>query len=179
MGIIWKNLPISPLDLHVLGTPPAFILSQDRTLWKMFIHGHSLSYWLISVLCPVSILTVLVRLVSTKLCKEFSRSNVFHCSIINVPRGFAPASAAPLIGYQTPKPLSTTFFVNFKLFHQSLYALCAFHAQGVYYHFRVIITTGIFSIFCTNFCTILYHFIAPYKSCTVYPKLFFIWTDCR
>ena len=23
---------LSPLDLHVLGTPPAFILSQDRTL---------------------------------------------------------------------------------------------------------------------------------------------------
>ena len=25
------------LDLHVLGTPPAFILSQDQTLNKMFI----------------------------------------------------------------------------------------------------------------------------------------------
>ncbi|OGL34225.1 hypothetical protein A3F64_00725 [Candidatus Saccharibacteria bacterium RIFCSPHIGHO2_12_FULL_42_8] len=24
-----------PLDLHVLGTPPAFILSQDQTLHKM------------------------------------------------------------------------------------------------------------------------------------------------
>ena len=24
----------SPFDLHVLGTPPAFILSQDQTLWK-------------------------------------------------------------------------------------------------------------------------------------------------
>ena len=24
-----------PLDLHVLGTPPAFILSQDQTLQKM------------------------------------------------------------------------------------------------------------------------------------------------
>jgi hypothetical protein len=25
-----------PLDLHVLGTPPAFILSQDQTLQKDF-----------------------------------------------------------------------------------------------------------------------------------------------
>ena len=25
-------------DLHVLGTPPAFILSQDRTLKKVFDH---------------------------------------------------------------------------------------------------------------------------------------------
>ena len=26
---------ITPLDLHVLGTPPAFILSQDQTLNKI------------------------------------------------------------------------------------------------------------------------------------------------
>ena len=24
--------PLRPLDLHVLGTPPAFVLSQDQTL---------------------------------------------------------------------------------------------------------------------------------------------------
>ena len=27
-----------PLDLHVLGTPPAFVLSQDQTLTKKFNH---------------------------------------------------------------------------------------------------------------------------------------------
>ena len=27
---------IIPLDLHVLGTPPAFVLSQDQTLQKVF-----------------------------------------------------------------------------------------------------------------------------------------------
>ena len=100
----------------MLGTPPAFILSQDRTLWKMFIHGHSLSYWLISVLCPVSILTVFGSSRFHETCKEFSRSNVFHCSVINVPFGFALASAATLIGYQTFKSLSITFFIFFKLF---------------------------------------------------------------
>jgi hypothetical protein len=26
----------TPLDLHVLGTPPAFVLSQDQTLHKVF-----------------------------------------------------------------------------------------------------------------------------------------------
>ncbi len=26
---------LNPLDLHVLGTPPAFILSQDQTLQKI------------------------------------------------------------------------------------------------------------------------------------------------
>ena len=27
-----KQAIVTPFDLHVLGTPPAFILSQDRTL---------------------------------------------------------------------------------------------------------------------------------------------------
>ena len=27
-----KHPKVSPLDLHVLGTPPAFVLSQDQTL---------------------------------------------------------------------------------------------------------------------------------------------------
>ena len=29
-------LDISPFDLHVLGTPPAFVLSQDQTLQKIY-----------------------------------------------------------------------------------------------------------------------------------------------
>ena len=39
---------ISPFDLHVLGTPPAFILSQDQTLIIKFISSTSIN-WLISV----------------------------------------------------------------------------------------------------------------------------------
>jgi hypothetical protein len=30
------SFSIGPLDLHVLGTPPAFVLSQDQTLQKRF-----------------------------------------------------------------------------------------------------------------------------------------------
>ena len=30
-------------DLHVLGTPPAFILSQDQTLYKLY-HNRSRGY---------------------------------------------------------------------------------------------------------------------------------------
>ena len=29
---------MAPLDLHVLGTPPAFVLSQDQTLDKLVIY---------------------------------------------------------------------------------------------------------------------------------------------
>ena len=32
-----RVLLLSPLDLHVLGTPPAFILSQDQTLRSIFL----------------------------------------------------------------------------------------------------------------------------------------------
>ncbi|AXI38695.1 hypothetical protein CX649_02925 [Bacillaceae bacterium ZC4] len=32
-----EQAPFGPLDLHVLGTPPAFVLSQDQTLQKKFV----------------------------------------------------------------------------------------------------------------------------------------------
>ena len=38
-----------PFDLHVLGTPPAFILSQDQTL--MFKFNHRYKTWLASLTC--------------------------------------------------------------------------------------------------------------------------------
>ena len=34
--IYWEQAPKDSLDLHVLGTPPAFVLSQDQTLQEMF-----------------------------------------------------------------------------------------------------------------------------------------------
>ena len=48
---LFKILPklhqrITPFDLHVLGTPPAFILSQDRTLTLMFVLSGSELHWL-------------------------------------------------------------------------------------------------------------------------------------
>ena len=30
------EFPPGPFDLHVLGTPPAFVLSQDQTLQRVF-----------------------------------------------------------------------------------------------------------------------------------------------
>ena len=34
---------ITPFDLHVLGTPPAFVLSQDQTLKKLYLKHLSAS----------------------------------------------------------------------------------------------------------------------------------------
>ena len=45
---------IHSLDLHVLGTPPAFILSQDQTLVKTVCLGQE------SLLAILSLFTVLV-----------------------------------------------------------------------------------------------------------------------
>ena len=47
----------APFDLHVLGTPPAFILSQDRTLELSFERCVSFSSRFVSVYCFVSELT--------------------------------------------------------------------------------------------------------------------------
>ena len=32
----------TPFDLHVLGTPPAFVLSQDQTLKKLYLKAEAL-----------------------------------------------------------------------------------------------------------------------------------------
>jgi hypothetical protein len=42
-------LLMSPFDLHVLGTPPAFILSQDQTLRQKTPFGVSLRIWCITI----------------------------------------------------------------------------------------------------------------------------------
>ena len=56
------------LDLHVLGTPPAFILSQDQTLNKMVYYS-----------MPQGILYSVTRMThyASLLCFEFSRTNKF------------------------------------------------------------------------------------------------------
>ena len=36
-----RKFPLTPFDLHVLGTPPAFILSQDQTLMLIIVRAPS------------------------------------------------------------------------------------------------------------------------------------------
>ena len=40
------SVPLSPLDLHVLGTPPAFVLSQDQTLLFNPVYSPELAVFL-------------------------------------------------------------------------------------------------------------------------------------
>ena len=104
-------------DLHVLSTPPAFILSQDQTL-------------IINV-DPVSGTTGFFKPLSFSLlflvaqssdccswCQDRSRlklfqnlSRLFHCSVIKVLCCCCFATA--MIGYHSFRCLSTTFFIFF------------------------------------------------------------------
>ena len=54
-----RSIAAPPLDLHVLGTPPAFILSQDQTLRKKFFTLASVSYGIFTgsteLLLPITV----------------------------------------------------------------------------------------------------------------------------
>ena len=52
---------MAPLDLHVLGTPPAFVLSQDQTLDKMVIYLPLQLYTYLGLLAHLLTLYFLVR----------------------------------------------------------------------------------------------------------------------
>ena len=59
-----------PLDLHVLSVPPAFILSQDQTLVKIFLE--LLKYQVLTLVCILYLPVVTLFFV---LLKAFSRNN--------------------------------------------------------------------------------------------------------
>jgi hypothetical protein len=92
-----------PLDLHVLGTPPAFILSQDRTLDKIrifktfrflissldqtLILSASISYSLELLFSLEIVVNLLVRLVAYLIC--FCLFDFFLVyGVFNVPQDF-------------------------------------------------------------------------------------------
>ena len=90
---------MSPLDLHVLGTPPAFVLSQDQTLpFNPFNIFRCFTLWNLRCLLPVL--------------------RVLLCIVFKV-------RSAPLIAfalrrawleYQIIPRLSSTFFPDFHFF---------------------------------------------------------------
>ena len=104
---------VSPFDLHVLGTPPAFILSQDQTLMlKSFnparISGFSKSETSSDLLFLRFALLKAVRSSFDDLkFKIFQGYSLFsyQCSLL--------FSATALIAYHNRFFLSTTFFKYF------------------------------------------------------------------
>ena len=86
---------MSPLDLHVLGTPPAFVLSQDQTLsFNPFI-----------------------RIPSSRLGRSLSELTVVLSCVFSLYRfqGSAPLSQGAYIAYQIPLALSIPFLKFFEI----------------------------------------------------------------
>ena len=97
---------MSPLDLHVLGTPPAFVLSQDQTLsFNPFI-----------------------RIPSSRLGRSLSELTVVLSCVFSLYRfqGSAPLSQGACISYQISPALSIPFLPFFQDFLNIL------HCSNVY-----------------------------------------------
>ena len=117
------------LDLHVLGTPPAFILSQDQTLNWLYIN-YPLGYLISFNLCqnyfwlPFLIRFLLSELLST-LKWFFSEyySNSFSGTLFNFQ---GPISLPPLrqeLYYTSEKYLCQAFFSTFFRFFSDILPL--------------------------------------------------------
>ena len=79
-----QSVQSASFDLHVLSTPPAFILSQDQTLKLKCLIRSRLLAWLIIPVC-FSLLfkeQFVLQICSLNILLEFSRLS--YCSVINV-----------------------------------------------------------------------------------------------
>ena len=116
---------LSPLDLHVLGTPPAFVLSQDQTLEIIFRKLIS-SILNTNVFCKVrfKLFLELTRylpcaIVVIVLCTyyRFSHCVLFkHHSSKSCLSGLSLSSERAYLIYHTALLLSSTFFKFFLFF---------------------------------------------------------------
>ena len=122
----------TPFDLHVLSTPPAFVLSQDQTLQKNYFSKNRFG----------SLLSVLKEINLGNLLKSRYRTFVYvrkHiCALFSFQRTFLTLASWLLILYFIIFILSTTFF---KLFYfvcfvvfKTLYEVCLLLIDNVDYY---------------------------------------------
>ena len=119
------------LDLHVLGTPPAFILSQDQTLMFKFVRSKSV--WLIlPFYCCFRFLFSEISLRTFCSVWNFQVALLFICQgavllIGSVSRRtFVPVVQTAYLVYHKQFCLSRTFFILFSSFFRNL---VAYHSQ--------------------------------------------------
>ena len=111
----------SPFDLNVLCTPPAFILSQDQTLWSLYIHWGSPQSTSSLRVIQFAQLLFRVSLLFFKRIFEFlalcAKLNFFSFVVVQFSkiRRF-PLSRSALLVYHFVLSLSTPFFKFFKTF---------------------------------------------------------------
>ena len=97
-----------PFDLHVLGTPPAFVLSQDQTLQYTLLKNRlALNYLIQNFVCLAHLLSAFT---SSKLARTFA----FFLVLVQFSR--CCRFPATCIVYYTFKGLSSTFLPFFEKF---------------------------------------------------------------
>ncbi len=115
--------------MHVLSTPPAFILSQDQTLVKSVCIQFRINQLANSSLFTV-VLVCLKTVLKNLLLKKFSRVVVVYCSVIKVLTSLCSFATAHLF-YHKHFALSRTF-LKFFIFLTS--SLCFSESAHLYYH---------------------------------------------
>ena len=137
-----KSVLSASFDLHVLSTPPAFILSQDQTLVKsvcsvrMTLAIHPLLlFWK-----SLASITRINNVRSENICLNFQGWLLFNyqCSFLFV------ALATAILLYHSYLALSTTFLAFFK----KLCRLCHISVTAcIYYHILYCLSTTFFKNF--------------------------------
>ena len=114
-------------DLHVLGTPPAFILSQDQTLVKSVCFQFRIAWQFCSCLLFLGSLNLSIQPFLKNLLKNFQGC----CLLFNYQGSFCFSTSTACLFYHTQSSLSRTFlfYISFdffrKLFHiTTLIPLC-------------------------------------------------------
>ena len=118
---------LSPFDLNVLGTPPAFILSQDQTLEKYLSVFRRLSSF--RVLLPAIYSCTTFVLFPFRNCRDSLPFSSFKkgccclicCSIFK--DQFRPLLGVACLVYYFLPPLSIPFFIFFRFFSKKLLSI--------------------------------------------------------
>ncbi len=95
-----------PFDLHVLSTPPAFVLSQDQTLQRISLCVSAAFFFFKSILA----LFYFQRLLNNQQDIRFFGLFVFHCSVLKDPTARLSANSFILA---LPLPLVKDFLSPF------------------------------------------------------------------
>ena len=162
----------SPFDLHVLSTPPAFILSQDQTL---MLKSLSCQFYLALLFCLGGFSSSRSQILFSICFSEISRWVVFvqlsfgifqGCIVVHFSRfkfcSLLLFSAATLLSYHRYFALSTTFLnffktfwslVHFEKYHFSRWSLIISHQRFIcqqlfqfIFYVAVILSDWIFSL---------------------------------
>ena len=155
-----KTNPYSPFDLHVLSVPPAFVLSQDQTLYKSCI-SINISVELRSLFNNACVITVhfYTLCLSFPCVSKESQGSLLICIVQFSRCCFAFRYLAEHFYYITFRRFcQALFFKFFKIFFRDL--RCSLADQLFYYITFSSVCQVLFSSFLKNFSDVIRHTLA-------------------